>query len=364
MFDSSEALSLGVRITLLTCILVPGLLTAATPWLMPRSEVFTVTLPVSALRDPRLLGLRRRYALTMVALTAALTVVALLNIENVPLFVVASLLLPLIGFLDMLACRSRVLALKSSEGWRVEGSRVSSVTLPKEAPGPVSLRWNLLYVPIILATIVLTAALYPAMPGRLVMQVGFDGQVTSWADKTPWSAGLPVIVQVFVSCVLAACHVAAIHSKRPATAAAPIASSLRYGRFAQVQTAVLLVMGLALTAGMALIPLADVGLIDLGGAALLILALTLGALVASVVVALRYGQAGALLADGPAGVSADDDACWKAGVFYVNPADPSIVVPRRFGIGWTLNLGNWRSWLALAALVGATVLFCVVVSMI
>ena len=45
MFDSPEAMTFSVRITLLVCVLAPGLLAAATPWLMPRGEVFAVTLP-------------------------------------------------------------------------------------------------------------------------------------------------------------------------------------------------------------------------------------------------------------------------------------------------------------------------------
>lgn len=370
MTTSPEALSLGLRATMLACIFIPGLLTAVTPWLMPRGEVFAVTLPAVALRDSRLLALRRRYTAGVAALTLALFFVALLNAENVPLLVVASLLLPAVGFLCMLVCRSRVLALKHGEGWEVGCASASAVTLPQEAPGPISLRWNLLYVPVILATAALTAALYPQMPDRIVMQVGFDGQVTSWADKSPLSASLPVLTQVFLSVVLTACHAMALSSKRTGSASAPVTSALRYGAFAQAQTVVLLGTGLALDAGMALIPFSDAGFVDLGSAALVIIALTLASLAASGFVAIRYGQVGARMSpdvgataeqDGP---SLDDDAHWKAGVFYVNPGDPSVVVPRRFGIGWTLNLGSWRAWLVLAALVGATVLFCVAVSMI
>lgn len=370
MFDSPEAMTFGVRITLLVCVLAPGLLTAATPWLMPRGEVFAVTLPAAALRDPRLLGLRRRYALTMVALTFILVVIALLNIENVAIFVAVSLLLPIAGFFGMLACRSRVLSLKRCEGWSLTGSRTMSVKLPPEAPGPISLRWNLLYVPIILATIVLTVELYPAMPERLVMQVGFDGQATSFAGKTPWSAGLPVIMQLFMTGVLVACHIAIAQSKRPGASATPIATALGYGMFSQGQTIVLLGTGLGLTAGMATIPLADAGIVSLTSAVAVLMAVTLAALAASIMVALRYGQAGSRLgADvegsaAPDSATSDDDAHWKAGVIYVNPGDPSVVVPRRFGVGWTLNLGNWRGWLALAVLVGVTVLFCAAVAAI
>ena len=43
--------------------------------------------------------------------------------------------------------------------------------------------------------------------------------------------------------------------------------------------------------------------------------------------------------------------CWKAGIFYVNHEDPALFVPKRFGIGYTLNFGNPWSW-AVLALIG------------
>jgi uncharacterized membrane protein len=49
----------------------------------------------------------------------------------------------------------------------------------------------------------------------------------------------------------------------------------------------------------------------------------------------------------------EKDAHWKAGFIYWNPNDPAILVPKRFGIGCTLNFANKWSWIALIALVVA-----------
>ena len=63
-------------------LLVPtvGGLLAATPWLMPRSECFAVTVPVSAFDDPRLARLRSVYLramlLTIIACMIAWYIVA------------------------------------------------------------------------------------------------------------------------------------------------------------------------------------------------------------------------------------------------------------------------------------------------
>ena len=36
----------------------------------------------------------------------------------------------------------------------------------------------------------------------------------------------------------------------------------------------------------------------------------------------------------------DDERYWYAGVFYSNSDDPDLFVPKRFGLGWTLNFGH------------------------
>ena len=41
---------------------------------------------------------------------------------------------------------------------------------------------------------------------------------------------------------------------------------------------------------------------------------------------------------------------YRWGLFYVNPEDPSIWVPKLFGLGWTLNFAHGMSWVFLALL--------------
>jgi hypothetical protein len=46
---------------------------------------------------------------------------------------------------------------------------------------------------------------------------------------------------------------------------------------------------------------------------------------------------------------------WK-GIFYSNPDDPALFVPKRFGIGYTLNFGNPWSWVVLALILAMVAL--------
>lgn len=47
----------------------------------------------------------------------------------------------------------------------------------------------------------------------------------------------------------------------------------------------------------------------------------------------------------------DDDTYWRGGLFYINRDDHALLVPRRFGVGWTLNFGNPRAAMLLAGVV-------------
>jgi len=46
----------------------------------------------------------------------------------------------------------------------------------------------------------------------------------------------------------------------------------------------------------------------------------------------------------------DDDRYWYAGLWYNNPDDPALFVPKRFGFGWTLNFGHPQAKLFLITL--------------
>ena len=45
------------------------------------------------------------------------------------------------------------------------------------------------------------------------------------------------------------------------------------------------------------------------------------------------------------------DRCWKAGLFYVNPDDSSLFVPKRFGTGYTVNFAHPWSGVVLAVVI-------------
>lgn len=54
--------------------------------------------------------------------------------------------------------------------------------------------------------------------------------------------------------------------------------------------------------------------------------------------------------DGPMQGDRSPDECWKLGLVYFNPDDPTLWVEKRFGVGYTVNFARPSAWI----LVGAT----------
>ncbi len=75
-----------------------------------------------------------------------------------------------------------------------------------------------------------------------------------------------------------------------------------------------------------------------------------------------YGQGGALLEDASAPLTDGlaDNRRWLLGIFYVDRDDPSIMVEERFGLGYTVNLGNPT---AIAITAGSLATFGVLIAL-
>lgn len=370
--------------------LVCGLLLAFVPYLTRRNECFAVTVPTAAQADSRLVSLKRRYAAIMVAVTVASTAVStvagLLIVWGTGQpggalggmadgaasglgvsLVCAALLVPaIVSFALMLSSRKRVMNVKRAEGWAAGQRERTAVIGEEDVPGPVPLAWNLLYVAVVLLTAAIGLALYPAMPDMIPMHADFSGNVNSYVEKSAGTVfGFPLAMEAFMALVFFGCHAMIVHSKRPTDPGAPATSALAYGMFARAQSVFLLVTGVLVSGGIGVgFMLSSAGVVTLGqmGTALMVVCALV--LVGAIALSLVYGQNGARLfrrMQGDNRLPDDDDERWKLGVFYVNPDDASVFLPKRFGIGWTLNFARPAAWATVLGLVALTAAFVAVV---
>jgi len=202
---------------------------------------------------------------------------------------------------------------------------------------------------------------YGEMPERIPVHFDAEGHPDGWASKSVFQVLLlPAMTLVFGS-FLGVMAVMLLHAKRGLRHPGTVASAEAGRRFRSAISRFLCGMTVAVTGMFALIHVGQVRA-ALGDEASLeplvfVVAIGMTALSVAGVVYLmaRYGQAGARLEEAGGAASGEltdglaDNRFWKWGLFYINREDPSIFVEKRFGLGYTINLGNPR---AIALIVG------------
>lgn len=120
------------------------------------------------------------------------------------------------------------------EGAGLAASARESVAVVGDAPVPraVSLKWNLLYLPVIAVTLAIGAVGYAQMPDLIPQHMNFQGEVTEYMEKTPFTILVPALIVAFVAACMAFAHWTILRSKRPSNPSAPATSALAYGMFA------------------------------------------------------------------------------------------------------------------------------------
>lgn len=359
-------------IMLFLVLLIPltGLLLALTPYLMKKGEVFAVTVPSAAEGDSYLRGLKRRYVLIMIAVTLVLTICALIlfaagsEMGVLVCVIFSAFAIFSLGYTIMLSFRKKVRTYKEQMGWKAVAQESVAFFSEGDTPQAIPLSWNLMYLPIFVATAVIGYLGYDLMPNQIPMQVGLGGEVTNWMEKSPLAIWLPVIIEVFFALCFVLAHWAIVRSKRPAEPNAPASSALAYGMFAHAQSLYLLVGGLAMTASIIAMPLTMMGVITFAAAIMFIIIFAFLLIIGAFVVSIVYGQGGSRVfarMQESEDLLVDDDRYWKLGIFYYNTDDPNLFLPARFGIGWTCNFARPLVWVLTAGIVVLTIVFVVVV---
>jgi uncharacterized membrane protein len=209
---------------------------------------------------------------------------------------------------------------------------------------------------------------YPDLPQRVPTHFGPSGTPDAWAPKSFASVMLLPIGTLFMGVLLGVVACLTARAKRAIRQQDGGASVQAQVRFRQAMSRFLSGTAILVTLMMGLMSIAAVrtglGLATgmppvLMGLVVVLLVYALGG---SIYIAVRYGQGGARLErrSGSAALTNGlaDNERWILGAFYVNREDPSIFVEKRFGLGYTINLGNPK---AIAFLV---VLFAVVAAII
>jgi hypothetical protein len=204
---------------------------------------------------------------------------------------------------------------------------------------------------------------YEELPARMPTHFGFSGAPDAWREKSLATVMLMPAMVLVLGIGLGGTVWLVAHAKRGLRRADRGASLAAQMRFRTAMTRFLCGVSLLTTVMLTVMSfsIVDVALGRSTGLGWLPMALTgvlfLYAIGGTVYLAFRYGQGGSRLERAgtatPLTNGLADNRNWVLGMFYVNRNDPSFLVERRFGLGYTLNFGNPRAVLLLVAFLAA-----------
>lgn len=323
-----------------------------------------VSVPQSHAQDPAIGQALRRYRVAIVAALLVCLVLAFLLAGTAPAAGVIApvLLFVVLGAGAYIAARSGITRAKREGRW-YDGVpvRLTAEVAVSQPATRTPLGWYIAAViPLVIATGI-GVAIYPSLPSPLPIHWGADGVANGYADKSVWSAfgvvlsGLGVVALMFGCSFLARRPPARrIASDTPETAAqrALLQQQLISGLLGQLAVVIALDMSVLAVIGWSVpntawaVTIPTVLLIVLMAAVIAVYFARYRRAISAPLVSANAGapadaQAAARpVVDSTRPDAPDDDRYWKGGFLYFNRNDPALLVPKRFGIGWTVNLGH------------------------
>jgi len=349
-----------------------GLLLSAVVALRPPGLPLSVRVPQAHIGDPVVLSAIRlfRWALVLAWVVTAVVALVLALVGQAALAVVVPVLLyAALGILALVLSRRMIIRAKRAGNW-FEGVpvRVSAqLTPPAYRHAPIL--WPALAAIVLAGATAVDVALYPTLPNPIPVHFDVSGNVDRWAAKSVWSVfgilmiGAAIVVLLSVLSVFAARYSARVQADDTPQQAA-LRTQVQRGILTSLLSELSFVIALGISAielSQRLLPHAPGALaVSTIGFVVLVMAVVIGNVVRG---RAQLRPANVRDPQHPRPDAVDDDEHWKGGIFYVNRDDPALMVPRRFGLGWTVNLGRPAGialtiglLLVIAALVVAVIL--------
>lgn len=351
----------GMALWIMLGVLLPVILiTAVTPIITRKTEAFGVTIPEQVKSQAYIAGHIKRYMTICIGL-GVIVLVALYFLlrqqwsEAAVAWSYTAFVLgySLAAFIAYYTTYRAIKSWKQNQPWYTEQLAVQKIVVQTNFHHKrfaISLVW---YIPHLLA-VVLTMGYslirYDDFPQMLPMKYSFSGEVTQAVEKSLQSVLTISFIALAIIAVFLVAHFSIIKSKQIVESHDPEGSLERNRIFRYAWSVYSAAAGFLVIITMCIGQLTPLQIWDYQ-MFMVITAIAIGlVLLGAIVLSIKLGQGGSRIVlkqgKGETTVStADLDKYWKAGIFYFNPNDPAIFVEKRFGVGWTINIGNVLSWL-------------------
>ena len=315
-----------MRYVLLACVVGVGALIALVPSMSRPTVPLGVSVPRERITDPAVRRAVSRFRLGVGALTAAGLVVGLLGDPSIVFG--PAILGVVVGSIVVIAVARRGIVTAKQQGQWYAGQPVrtsASVSGPTGNPRPAWILYAVAALMAVAAPLWLLVR-FDRLPDPYPRHWSVSGPPDGWGARNLLAVLLPSGWPILLIALLAAMMLAARAARREV-----------YAVFQKGVGCIAIVIGAASLASAIVI-----GADRLSAPPVIVWVevAALAVVVTWLVVGARRAQSQSAAAPATGAQSHDDDADWKLGMFYYRPDDPSFLVPKRVGVGETINFGH------------------------
>ncbi|WP_426624759.1 DUF1648 domain-containing protein [Leifsonia sp. McL0607] len=320
-----------------------------------------VLVPRSRAADPVVVTAVRRFRIgVVVSYVVALVVAAFVAGLGPAAPPLAATLVLLVGsVVGYLLCRRSIQAANRAGGWLDDVPvRISGTVTPDPAArSRPAFGWFAAAFVVLATAAAVGVALYDSLPATIAVHWNASGQADRFAEKSFFSVFGPILIGVAVLALIVgiAFVVRSVPWRRAgdrpevgeriAALQAHLTQSLLGWTAFVVAAAISVLSGLGWLHAESSEPSAGIAVVTVG--LIVVIFVVIAAYAVRLVSGTRAIRAGVEVPAGSVAATSrdtidprDDDRHWKGGLIYVNAGDPALFVPKRFGVGVTLNLGH------------------------
>lgn len=336
-------------------LLVLLILQILTPRLIRKNILFGVTIPESKLDDDGVELMKQNFKRDNLIIGVPMLIIVsylLYIFINSKLQVI--LMFSYIGVLFIIYLRynSKAKNLKRAKGWDKLGRKIVVVDMKysrdKSKVGNISPLWFLIPLIITLFNFILAFTVYPSLPNKLPTHWNFQGEITTYSNKSYGVVLLLPIVQLGMVGMFYLIYWMIKKTKQQIDPNNPEESLKKSIIFKKAWSIYLLILLMLITIEFSVLSLLTYGIIFETTRAVDVLnwIILIFSIAGGFVLSIKLGQGGEKLKLKEEDKEEiiyrkDDDEMWKLGnTIYYNPEDSSVFVEKRFGIGWTVNAGR------------------------
>jgi uncharacterized membrane protein len=358
-------ISLLLLSTVLPVVLFIGLFFAFIPYFTRPELIFGIRFMDHENYDPIINGLKKRNIIYDISISLVFIVLAV--ILSIYISALIASLFPILELVPLTLVyfhfRGITKHMKDEAGEENQRNSTVSAYIPKSGPNVNALWYALPWIELVIF-IVIGILYYPSIPDRFATHFGLNGKPDEYSTKSIFSVFSLLVFTAIPLTVLLEVISYAIQRTRPGSNnAQPMKSSIQMKGFNARIVKLLVGINMIILVTLFLSSLIVWNVIS--SSYTFIVPLPVIVILPLVFwFAASSGQTGwkmyqNLNDTGGKDNTLDDDREWAGGLVYHNKNDSKILVPKRYGVGYTFNFSNKWSWVILIVIVGIPLILIV-----